>query len=186
MYSTLLNIRRARAHLELIHSLYEYTLNYNLSSIKKEESKNIINGGDQDLVKTEFRNDIKCEDSMIKTSFYDNETRSASFDQEKLEEEKLPMLMMHVKKTRSRKIKEGPFNCTVEGCGRQFKLKWIMLRHTFSHSDVKRFVCGYQGCAKGYKSKENLTLHQKNIHMNVKPYACDFCNKRYSHRNGKD
>lgn len=49
----------------------------------------------------------------------------------------------------------------------------------------KNFKCSYEGCNKCYKSKENLTLHYKNIHLNEKPYTCKFCKATFSHRNGK-
>lgn len=48
----------------------------------------------------------------------------------------------------------------------------------------KFFPCTYEGCEKVYKSKENLTLHYKNIHLREKPYSCKFCNSQFSHRNG--
>lgn len=50
---------------------------------------------------------------------------------------------------------------------------------------LKLFKCNYQGCMKAYKSKENLTLHFKNIHLKEKPYSCKFCKATFSHRNGK-
>lgn len=40
-------------------------------------------------------------------------------------------------------------------------------------------------CGKNFNSKENYNLHYKNIHLNIKPYQCDFCKVSFSHRNGK-
>ena len=48
--------------------------------------------------------------------------------------------------------------------------------------NLKLFICF---CGKIYRSKENLTLHYKNIHLGKKPYKCEFCNCCFSHRNGK-
>ena len=48
----------------------------------------------------------------------------------------------------------------------------------------KTFKCEVTGCEKIYKSKENLNLHIKNIHLNLKPYRCRFCSSTFSHRNG--
>ena len=45
------------------------------------------------------------------------------------------------------------------------------------------FSC--QHCKKIYKSKENLTLHIRNIHFKEKPYNCKYCSAVFSHRNGK-
>jgi hypothetical protein len=46
------------------------------------------------------------------------------------------------------------------------------------------YICEAEGCNKFYRSKENLTLHFKNKHLNLKPYKCRFCNSFFSHRNG--
>lgn len=51
---------------------------------------------------------------------------------------------------------------------------------------VKSFPCSFFGCNKIYKSKENLILHFKNIHLKQKPYSCRFCKSLFSHRNGKN
>lgn len=50
---------------------------------------------------------------------------------------------------------------------------------------LKKFPCPFIGCKKIYKSKENLTLHFRNIHLKEKPYSCKFCKSLFSHRNGK-
>jgi hypothetical protein len=48
----------------------------------------------------------------------------------------------------------------------------------------KTFMCPDPECGKVYKSKENLTLHYRNIHLKEKPYSCKFCSAVFSHRNG--
>ena len=48
----------------------------------------------------------------------------------------------------------------------------------------KLFSCNFEECEKVYKSKENLILHHKNIHLKEKPYSCNFCESHFSHRNG--
>ena len=53
-----------------------------------------------------------------------------------------------------------------------------------SKHQKKIYICQAEGCNKFYRSKENLTLHFKNIHLNLKPYKCRFCNSYFSHRNG--
>lgn len=47
-------------------------------------------------------------------------------------------------------------------------------------------VCHFYPCMKAFKSRENLDLHILNIHLKIKPFTCDFCEKKFSHRNGKD
>lgn len=55
---------------------------------------------------------------------------------------------------------------------------------SYNSTASKYFPCSFDGCEKVYKSKENLTLHFKNIHLKEKPYSCKFCNSQFSHRNG--
>lgn len=50
----------------------------------------------------------------------------------------------------------------------------------------KFFTCEQEGCGKSYKSKENLNLHIQNKHLGFKPYKCEYCDARFSHRNGKN
>ena len=51
---------------------------------------------------------------------------------------------------------------------------------------IKQYFCNIENCKKKYKSKENLNLHIKNIHLNIKPYICRFCSANFSHRNGNN
>jgi hypothetical protein len=61
----------------------------------------------------------------------------------------------------------------------------VDINETSSTKKAKKiFTCPDKDCAKVYKSKENLTLHYKNIHLKEKPYSCKFCAAVFSHRNG--
>jgi hypothetical protein len=46
--------------------------------------------------------------------------------------------------------------------------------------------CNFPQCEKIYKNIENLNIHVKNKHYNLKPYKCSFCELRFSYRNGKN
>jgi hypothetical protein len=81
--------------------------------------------------------------------------------------------------------REKTFICNYDSCGKSFDYKWILERHMNSHFCFKLFKCDYENCDKAYKSKENLNLHIKNKHQNIKPYKCQFCELEFSHRNGK-
>lgn len=82
-------------------------------------------------------------------------------------------------------VLEKNFTCNYENCNKTFKFRWILDRHYLSHKAAKLYKCTFKGCTKSYKSKENLTLHFKNIHLKEKPYNCKFCPSVFSHRNGK-
>jgi len=83
---------------------------------------------------------------------------------------------------KEKKFKEKKFECKYDGCKKKFEYKWILNRHLNSHFCFRLFKC--DSCSKAYKSKENLDLHFKNKHKGFKPYICDFCESRFSHRNG--
>lgn len=88
------------------------------------------------------------------------------------------------KETDTSCFSDKPFECEVKNCNKKFKFKWILDRHYSTHKALKMFKCHYVECSKSYKSKENLTLHIKNIHLNEKPYSCKYCKSVFSHRNG--
>lgn len=49
---------------------------------------------------------------------------------------------------------------------------------------IKKYNCIHENCSKIFKTKENLNLHIKNIHLKIKPYSCAYCPAVFSHRNG--
>ena len=65
--------------------------------------------------------------------------------------------------------------------------KWVsssrMKRHLGTHfSDFKStYRCDYPGCEKAFTELRNLQDHQ-NMHKNLKPYICEFCNLAFRHR----
>lgn len=85
-------------------------------------------------------------------------------------------LLFNNKQNSSRKqsFEETTFGNSYEGTIKQ--------KPKTKKANLKLFICL---CGKVYKSKENQTLHYKNIHLNVKPYKCSFCDSKFSHRNGK-
>lgn len=54
-----------------------------------------------------------------------------------------------------------------------------------SNESEKMLNCTYEDCPKSYRTKENLMLHIKNVHLQIKPYECSYCSSKFSHRNGK-
>ncbi len=76
-----------------------------------------------------------------------------------------------------------PFLCSL--CHKRFTSKRTLDKHFQAHVKCAQFKCPFKGCEKEYRSKENMNLHYKNIHLNDKPYKCKYCSSLFSHRNGK-
>jgi len=70
------------------------------------------------------------------------------------------------------------FKCNFPGCGRLFKTKFSMQRHTYIHTNEKQYICMY--CGKKFALQQYLTEHTY-THTNNKPYVCGVagCMKRF-------
>ena len=70
---------------------------------------------------------------------------------------------------------EKPYECNV--CGKMFKLKQHLTRHTYIHTGVKMFKCSE--CGKKFNQSNTLKIHTI-INSGEKPYKCISCEKRFS------
>ena len=77
------------------------------------------------------------------------------------------------------------YKCNIGKCKKIFSSKKRYDNHISTHFYEKVYKCEYDNCNKQYRSRENLTLHMKNKHLNIKPYKCSYCMNFFSHRNGK-
>ena len=75
------------------------------------------------------------------------------------------------------------FHCPVEGCGKRFKRKEHLVRHSASHNDVKAFACGI--CGKAFARSDVLNRHVKQHGTDATVTtsssmlnACDACHAR--------
>ncbi len=68
------------------------------------------------------------------------------------------------------KVREAKkFACEYPGCGRLFKTKFSMKRHTFVHSEDKKYICKY--CNKRFALPQYMREHMY-THTKDKPYIC--------------
>lgn len=71
------------------------------------------------------------------------------------------------------------YECYYNGCASSFNSKYNLKRHINSkHLGLRKFSCNV--CGKTLASKQNLREHEY-IHLDIKPFACDFvgCKKSY-------
>ena len=77
------------------------------------------------------------------------------------------------------KVQEiAKFVCSFPGCGRLFKTKFSMKRHSFVHNEDKKYVCKY--CGKRFALPQYLREHAY-THTKDKPYVCGVsgCRERF-------
>uniref|UniRef100_A0A182K9B3 Protein krueppel n=1 Tax=Anopheles christyi TaxID=43041 RepID=A0A182K9B3_9DIPT len=73
---------------------------------------------------------------------------------------------------------EGKDRFCCEFCGRGFRFKSLMERHSLIHTKVKKFFC--EVCGKGFSQKINLNIHMRTHTGEVphKKYTCQICEKK--------
>ena len=88
----------------------------------------------------------------------------------------------HVRKCHSGQV----FLCNYRGCDYVTKNAKLNKSHAMIHLKSRPFVCGIDGCAKAYKSKDHMNKHQKSHYS--ERFACtEFgCRKTYKFNNYLD
>lgn len=101
---------------------------------------------------------------------------------------------------------ELPYGCPVPNCGRRFDQKHRLAEHTLRHQDIRNFECPECGakkvsqrelnihmnihtkarqypcklCSLVFNSSGNLSRHRKIVHEQVRDFACQFCDRRFT------
>ncbi|KAH9508480.1 hypothetical protein Btru_055303 [Bulinus truncatus] len=72
---------------------------------------------------------------------------------------------------------DRPFVCNI--CGRSFKESTVLKAHGIIHSDERKFICKYENCPYGFKTKGGLVRHERR-HTGERPFVCERCNRAFS------
>jgi len=64
--------------------------------------------------------------------------------------------------------------CKYKGCGKFFRYKSEIIRHTATHSESRPFVCHYDNCFKAFKRNDALENHIRSSHTKETPFICPF------------
>lgn len=72
---------------------------------------------------------------------------------------------------------ETPFECKY--CDRAFTTSLSLKTHQLTHVDPS-FACNL--CDKKFIQSASLRIHIKRVHIKVRPYSCDFCQKLFATR----
>ncbi|XP_049882435.1 zinc finger protein 91-like [Pectinophora gossypiella] len=75
--------------------------------------------------------------------------------------------------------KQRRWQCPVAGCGKTFYLRATLTKHSRTHTDTRRYVCGT--CGKRFLDKQTLDEHGV-THLQIKPFQCHICLKQLTRR----
>lgn len=77
------------------------------------------------------------------------------------------------------------YRCTFGGCGKIFKYKSEITKHSVVHFNNRPFSCPYEGCDKAFKRSDALENHIR-IHTKQSPFVCDFpeCGLKFTTKAG--
>jgi len=64
--------------------------------------------------------------------------------------------------------------CKHKGCGKFFRYKSEIVRHTATHSESRPFICQYDNCFKAFKRNDALENHIRSSHTKETPFVCPF------------
>jgi len=67
------------------------------------------------------------------------------------------------------------FRCTFPDCGKIFRYKSEIMKHSVSHVNNRPFTCPHEGCDKSFKRSDALQNHIR-IHTKQVPFECEWPN----------
>ena len=71
-------------------------------------------------------------------------------------------------KTFKKHLKERPFNCTEEGCGKAFTLRKDLVKHISQvHLKERKYICEEDSCREKFGNKSNLERHRREVRLPI-------------------
>jgi len=80
---------------------------------------------------------------------------------------------------------QSKYNFPCSKCDKVFYKKSNLTSHLLRHSDITPFVCGVNGCGKGFKREKTLLKHFQLMHEGIKDeFLCVHCGQQFMSQTG--